>query len=79
MERMPCGQFEANVVFFRIGVLAYNAFTAARADFWHGTAQRITSYKTNLGCWVFAGPCDFRKIDYDARLSLTSSARCAAF
>jgi len=26
MERMPCGQFEANAVFFRIGVLAYNLF-----------------------------------------------------
>ena len=24
MERMPCGQFEANAVFFRMGVLAYN-------------------------------------------------------
>ena len=24
MERMPCGQFEANEVFFRIGVLVYN-------------------------------------------------------
>jgi hypothetical protein len=24
MERMPCGQFEANAVFFRIGVVAYN-------------------------------------------------------
>jgi hypothetical protein len=24
MERMPCGQFEANAAFFRIGVLAYN-------------------------------------------------------
>jgi len=24
MERMPCGQFDANAVFFRIGVLAYN-------------------------------------------------------
>lgn len=24
MERMPCGQLEANAVFFRIGVLAYN-------------------------------------------------------
>jgi len=24
MERMPCGQFEANAVFFRIGVSAYN-------------------------------------------------------
>jgi hypothetical protein len=26
MERMPCGQCEANAVFFRIGVLAYNIF-----------------------------------------------------
>ena len=26
MERMPCGQFHANAVFFRIGVLAYNLF-----------------------------------------------------
>lgn len=26
MERMPCGQFRANAVFFRIGVLAYNLF-----------------------------------------------------
>jgi hypothetical protein len=26
LERMPCGQFGANAVFFRIGVLAYNLF-----------------------------------------------------
>jgi hypothetical protein len=26
MESMPCGQFEANAVFFRIGVLAYNLY-----------------------------------------------------
>ena len=26
MERMPCGQVEANAVFFRIGVLAYNIY-----------------------------------------------------
>ena len=26
MERMPCGTFEANSMFFRIGVLAYNLF-----------------------------------------------------
>jgi hypothetical protein len=26
MERMPCGQLEANAVFFRVGVLAYNIF-----------------------------------------------------
>ncbi|MDQ6959568.1 MAG: IS1380 family transposase [Mariprofundaceae bacterium] len=26
MERMPCGQFAANAVFFRIGAMAYNLF-----------------------------------------------------
>lgn len=26
MERMPCGQFTANAVFFRLGALAYNLF-----------------------------------------------------
>jgi len=26
MERMPCGQFDANAVFFRIGCMAYNLF-----------------------------------------------------
>ena len=26
MERMPCGEFEANAVFFRIGALAHNLF-----------------------------------------------------
>ena len=26
MERMPCGQYKANAVFFRIGVLAYNLY-----------------------------------------------------
>jgi len=26
MERLPCGQFEANAVFFRIGVIAYNLY-----------------------------------------------------
>ncbi|MFH1953620.1 MAG: transposase, partial [Pseudomonadota bacterium] len=39
MERMPCGQFEANAVFFRIGVLAYNIgrlFISSTMDVsWH--------------------------------------------
>jgi hypothetical protein len=30
MERMPCGQTEANAVFFRIGVIAYNLFMVFR-------------------------------------------------
>lgn len=32
MERMPCGQFEANAVFFRIGVLAYNVDPVVRIE-----------------------------------------------
>lgn len=38
MERMPCGQFEANAVFFRLGVIAHNLFVlfkhSALADGW---------------------------------------------
>lgn len=32
MERMPCGELCANAAFFRIGVLAYNAFVLFKAD-----------------------------------------------
>ena len=32
MERMPCGQFGANAVFLRIGVLAYNLFVMFKQD-----------------------------------------------
>ena len=39
MERMPCGQFEANAIFFRIGILAYNIFRLfilkTMATSWH--------------------------------------------
>jgi len=31
MERMPCGQFDANAVFFRIGCMAYNLFVMFKA------------------------------------------------
>jgi hypothetical protein len=42
LDRMPCGQFEANAVFFRIGVIAYNLFLgfkrlACPEAFWHHT------------------------------------------
>jgi hypothetical protein len=30
MELMPCGETYANVVFFRIGVIAYNLFLAMK-------------------------------------------------
>ena len=39
MQRMPCGQFEANAVFFRIGVVAYNIYRLfllkALSHSWH--------------------------------------------
>lgn len=31
MERMPCGQFSANAIFFRIGTMAYNLFIMFKA------------------------------------------------
>jgi len=42
LDRMPCGQFEAHAVFFRIGVIAYNLFLgfkrlACPEAFWHHT------------------------------------------
>lgn len=36
MERLPCGQFQANAMFLRIGVLAYNLFLR----FKHGALSR---------------------------------------
>ena len=39
MERMPCGQCEANAIFFRNGVLAYNLYRLfllkTLATLWH--------------------------------------------
>lgn len=42
LDRMPCGQFEANAVFFRLGVIAYNLFLGFKRlscpeSFWHHT------------------------------------------
>lgn len=40
MERMPCGTKEANAVFFRIGVLAYNLFVLFRDWAFPGEMQK---------------------------------------
>jgi hypothetical protein len=42
LDRMPCGQGEANAVFFRLGVIAYNLFLGFKRlcspqAFWHHT------------------------------------------
>jgi hypothetical protein len=61
MERMPCGQFEANAVFFRIGVLAYNvgrlfALKALDAS-WHRHQVQTLRWKLyeTAGKIVFRG------------------------
>jgi hypothetical protein len=33
MERMPCGELEANAVFFRIGALAYNSVSKSKREY----------------------------------------------
>jgi hypothetical protein len=49
LERMPCGQFEANAVFFRIGVLAYNVgrlFVLSTLDVsWHAHQVQTLRWK----------------------------------
>jgi hypothetical protein len=42
MERMPCGQFSANAVFFRLGVLAYNLC--------QGLMKRFPALHPNRSC-----------------------------
>jgi len=61
MERMPCGQFEANAVFFRIGVLAYNVgrlFVLKSLDIsWHRHQVQTLRWKLyeTAGKIVFHG------------------------
>ena len=49
MERMPCGQFWANAVFFRIGVLAYNLFRIFELNIlpidWHRHQLRTVRWR----------------------------------
>jgi hypothetical protein len=50
LDRMPCGQFGANAVFFRIGVLAYNLFIGFKRlscpDVWQG--HTIATFRWKL-------------------------------
>jgi hypothetical protein len=49
MERMPCGQFGANAMFFRIGVLAYNLFRMFELEIlpadWHRHQLRTVRWR----------------------------------
>lgn len=68
MERMPCGQFEANAVFFRIGVLAYNIgrlFVLKTLDkSWHRHQVQTLRWKlyATAGKIVFRGRSVWLKV-----------------
>jgi hypothetical protein len=68
MERMPCGQFEANAVFFRIGVLAYNVgrlFVLLTLDaYWHRHQVQTLRWKLyeTAGKIVFHGRSIWLKV-----------------
>jgi len=68
MERMPCGQFAANAVFFRIGVLSYNvgrlfALKALDAS-WHRHQVQTLRWKLyeTAGKIVFHGRSIYLKV-----------------
>jgi hypothetical protein len=68
MERMPCGQFEANAVFFRMGVLAYNVgrlFVRSTLDMsWHRHQVQTLRWKIyeTAGKIVFHGRHVYLKV-----------------
>lgn len=68
MERMPCGQFEANAVFFRIGVLSYNVgrlFVLKTLDIsWHRHQVQTLRWKlyATAGKIVFHGGSVWLKV-----------------
>jgi hypothetical protein len=71
MERMPCGQFEANAVFFRIGVLAYNVgrlFVLSTLDLsWHRHQVQTLRWKLydTAGKIVFHGGQIYLKVSHN--------------
>jgi len=68
MERMPCGDFGANAVFFRIGILAYNigrSFTLRALDeSWHRHQVQTLRWKLygTAGKIVFHGRHVYLKV-----------------
>ena len=68
MERMPCGQFEANAVFFRIGVLSYNMgrlfVLKTLEESWHRNQVQTLRWKLyqSAGKVVFHGRNVYLKV-----------------
>jgi len=88
LERMPCGQVEANAVFFRIGVLAYNVgrlFVLTTLDTsWHRHQVQTLRWKLyeTAGKIVFHGrhiylkvSCSLQKLFAKVRLRSWDFAR----
>lgn len=69
MERMPCGTKEANAVYFRIGVLAYNLFHMFRDWALPGEWQK---YQVGTVRWRFYGVAG-KIVSHAGRLSLKVS------
>jgi len=84
MERMPCGQFEANALFFRIGVLAYNVgrlFVFNTLDgAWHRHQVQTLRWKlyATAGKIVFRGRSVFMKVRRHLR-TLFNEIRARSF
>jgi hypothetical protein len=55
MERMPCGQFEANALFFSIGVLAYNLYKLFEKRALPAGYRRARAGKVRYGVYTVAG------------------------
>lgn len=68
MERMPCGQFEANAVFFRIGALSYNVgrlfVLKTLGESWHRHQVQTLRWKLyqSAGKIVFHGRHVYLKV-----------------
>ncbi len=68
MERMPCGQYSANAVFFRVGVLAYNLYRLfvlkALDRSWHRHQVQTVRWRlyASAGKIVFHGGQVFLKV-----------------
>ena len=73
MERMPCGQYKANAVFFRIGVKAYNLYRLfvmkALDKNRHGRQVQTVGWRlyANAGKIVFHGGQEFLKVRRSVR------------
>lgn len=86
MEQLPCGQFEANALFFAIGTLAYNLGLILRAELLPAAYRKSTVQTLRWQLYRFAGKLVrhgrqwFLKIRTDAeKLALLLSVRQKCF